>query len=62
MIKTIKRINKYAKEDSIQMISPGTQSTPEQSGIEKGFWHTFYFIFYGLQSLSGNLDKDDKNG
>ena len=59
MIKTIKRINKYANEDSMEMVNGGTLSTPEQAGIGKGVWHTFYFIFYGLQAISGNLKKED---
>ena len=60
-MKKLKLINKYANEDSIKMVSPGTLSTPEQAGVGKGFWHVFYFIFYSLQSLSGNLKKEDNN-
>jgi len=56
----LKKIKRLADEDSNNIIfSNITYSTPEQatkySPFKKAFWFSFFWIFYFLQSISGNL-------
>ena len=60
MIKKIKLIKKYSSEDTYNIMSHTTLSTPELSKFGQGILYSFYFIYYTLQSLLGNLKEVNK--